>query len=176
MLGGDESIAARVFGSWLIERSDTAAPTGVNPNPTPNRLDGLTGLAPDTAAQGLYPKFKATGNLTYRNGPLIAFLQGRLIGSGSRTYLFGSVAAEEGVNIADNHVPSVFYLDARLAYEFELGGSTLEVFASATNLLDKDPPVTGAYAGGLTPYAQQVNTGLFDVLGRRFTIGAKFKL
>jgi iron complex outermembrane receptor protein len=49
------------------------------------------------------------------------------------------------------------------------------VFVAATNLLDKDPPVTATYSAFLG-YASQVNTQLFDVLGRRFTAGVKFRM
>ncbi|MEO6388069.1 MAG: hypothetical protein ABIT16_05350, partial [Croceibacterium sp.] len=137
--------------------------------------DGLTGLAPDTGAQGIFPKFKATGNLTYNNGPFSIFFQGRLIGKGNRTYLIGGAPAVEGVNIADNSVPSVFYADIRLGYEFELGDSSAELWGSVTNLLDRDPPVTGYYST-FTGSSTQYNAGLFDVLGRRFTVGVKLRM
>jgi len=169
LFGGDERISTRLFAAFLLDRSDIGA-TG-----TVTRFDGLTGLAPDTGAAGQFPKFKGTGNLTYENGPFTAFFQGRLIGSGRRAYRIGAADAQEGVNIADNSVPAVFYLDTRLSYDFEIGGSDLEVFVAATNLLDKDPPVTATYSAFLG-YASQVNTQLFDVLGRRFTVGVKLRM
>src|SRR5690606_29846609 len=116
---------ARLFGAYLINRSDIGA-TGVA-----TRFDGLTGIAPDTGAPGQFPKFKATGNFTYSNGPFRAFFQGRLIGSGKRTHRIAGADAVEGVNIADNSVPAVFYLDTRLSYDLEIGGSDLEVFLAA---------------------------------------------
>jgi iron complex outermembrane receptor protein len=165
----DESLSARLFMTWLLNRSDTGA-TG-----TVTRFDGLTGLAPDTGAQGLFPKFKATGNLTYRAGQFSLFLQGRLIGKGSKTYLISGAPAVEGVNIEDNTTPSVFYADLRLAYEFEIGNSTAEVFGAVTNLTDKSPPIEGTFSA-FTGSSTQYNAGLFDVLGRRYTVGFKFKL
>lgn len=176
LFGGEESLAARVFGSWLLERSDTGAPTPTAPNGVTTRFDGVTGLSPDTGAAGLFPKFKATGNLTYRNGPFTAFFQGRWIDSGRRTRLIGGQPAREGINIADNSVPSVFYLDARLSYDLDIAGTDVQLFVSGTNLLDRDPPVTGAFPVSLISYAQQANTGLFDVLGRRFTAGVRVRM
>lgn len=176
LLGGDESLATRIFATYLINRSDTGAPTPANPNGAVTRFDDITGLAPDTGAAGLFPKFKATGNVTYRNGPISAFFQGRLIGSGKRTRLIGGQPAVVGTNIADNSVPSVFYLDARLSYDLQVRGSEVQLFASATNLLDRDPPVTGAFAISLISYATQANTSLFDVLGRRFTLGVRLRM
>ena len=51
----------------------------------------------------------------------------------------------------------------------------INITFTVTNLLDKDPPVTGTFSGFLG-YAGQVNTQLFDVLGRRFTLGVKFAM
>jgi outer membrane receptor protein involved in Fe transport len=169
LIGGDESVSARIFATYLLNRSDVGATGAVT------RFHGLTGLAPDTGAPGMFPRFKATGNLTYANGPFTAFFQGRLIGAGKRAHRIGAADAVVGVNIADNTVPAVFYLDTRLSYDFEIAGSEMQVFVAATNLLDKDPPVTGTFSAFLG-YAAQANTQLFDVLGRRFTAGIKFRM
>jgi outer membrane receptor protein involved in Fe transport len=174
--GGAETIDTRVFASYLINRSDTGAPTPANPTGAITRFDGITGLAPDTGAAGLFPTFKANGNVTYRNGPFTGFLQARLIGAGLRARLIGGAPAREGTNIADNHVPAVVYLDARIAYDLEIADAKVQLFASATNLLDQSPPVTGSFPVSLISYAQQANTGLFDVLGRRFTVGLRVQM
>ncbi|MEO6041572.1 MAG: TonB-dependent receptor [Croceibacterium sp.] len=169
LFGGNERISSRLFLTWLRDRSDVGA-TGVV-----THFDGLTGLAPDTGTQGLFPSFKATGNLTYSNGGFSLFLQGRVIGSGKRTYLIGGAAAVEGTNIANNSVPSVFYADARVSYDIEVNGNHAELWASVNNLLDQDPPVTGTYST-FTGSSTQFNAALFDVLGRRFTFGVKLKM
>jgi outer membrane receptor protein involved in Fe transport len=173
--GGDERLSTRLFMTWLIDRTDIGAPTAVNPTGLVTQFDGLTGIAPDSGAVGLFPHFKGTGNVTYSNGPFSVFFQGRVIGKGKRTYLFGTAAAEEGVNIADNSVPSVFYADLRLSYEVPVGGSTMQIWGSVTNLFDKAPPATGYYST-FTGASAQYNASLFDVLGRRYTVGVKFKL
>jgi outer membrane receptor protein involved in Fe transport len=173
---GMESLDARVLGSYLINRSDTGAPTPANPTGAVTRFDGVVGLAPDSGAAGLYPTFKANANVTYRNGPFTGFLQARLIGAGLRARLIGGAPALEGTNIAENNVPAVVYLDARLAYDFNIAGADVEVSISATNLLDKSPPVMGSFPVSLISYAVQANTALYDVLGQRFTAGVRVKL
>jgi iron complex outermembrane recepter protein len=167
--GGDEMLNGRLFMTWLLDRSDIGA-TG-----TVTRFDGLTGIAPDTGAAGIFPEFKATGNLTYRAGPFSLFLQGRLIGKGKKTYLISGAPAVEGTNIADNTTPSVFYADLRLAYEFDIGGSSAEIWGAVTNLTDKSPPIEGTFSA-FTGSSTQYNAALFDVLGRRYTLGVKFRL
>ena len=174
--GGDEAIALRGFASWLIDRHDRGAPNATFPTGQVTTFDGVVGLAPDSGAAGLYPHFKANSSLTYTNGPLTLFTQGRVIGDGLRARLIGGAAAEEGVNIANNHVPAVFYLDARVSYDFDVGGTTVTAFAAATNLLDKSPPVTGSFPVSLISYPVQANTSLYDVLGQRFTFGVKVRM
>lgn len=178
--GGEERLSTRVFASYLINRCDVGAATSANPEPKPTCVDGLTGINPSNGAQGLFPKFKATGNVTYNNGPFTWFTQVRYIGAGKNAYTLsgftdGIEDAVEGVNIEDNHVPAVVYVDMRFDYVFGIGGSSADLFASVTNLFDKDPPVTPTY-GSFGGYVTQANAGLFDILGRRFTIGVKFKL
>ena len=51
----------------------------------------------------------------------------------------------------------------------------VEFSANVTNLFDVDPPITPAYIG-LSEHASQSNSSLYDTLGRRFTVGVKFKM
>jgi iron complex outermembrane receptor protein len=172
---GNDSLSTRVFMSWLLDRSDTGA-TGVV-----TQFDGLTGVNPETGGLGLYPHFRATGSVNYRNGPFNLFMQGRVVGSGIRARFITTQnvtpapPAIEGVNIEDNSTPAVFYMDLRASYELPIGDSSIELWGSVTNLFDRSPPVEGTYST-FTGQSIQYNAGLFDVLGRRFTIGAKFKL
>ena len=168
LLGGDERLSGRAFFTWLIDREDVGA-TGVV-----TRFDDLTGIEPNAGGVGQFPSFKATGNINYVNGPFGFNLQGRYIAQGRRAYLIGGVAATP-LNIADNTVPSVFYADLRGSYEFELAGADLELWGSITNLLDTDPPVTGTFST-FTGAATQFNAALFDVLGRRYTMGVKLRM
>jgi hypothetical protein len=45
----------------------------------------------------------------------------------------------------------------------------------ATNLFDVDPPLTPAYIG-LSEHAAQSNSAVYDVLGRRYTLGVRVKM
>ncbi len=58
-----------------------------------------------------------------------------------------------------------------------IGNSSVEVFAVGDQSARQGSAGDRRLSpGGLAPCASQANTGLFDVLGRRFTVGAKFKL
>lgn len=167
LIGGDESFTGRAFASWLIERSETGA-TGVKTDRA-----GQTGIEQNTGVAYPYAAFKLTSNVTYRNGDFSLFVQGRYISPGVNQ---NNNAVGAGLQpTSHNRVPGVYYVDMNLAYTLDLGGKDLQLFLNVTNLLDRDPPVT-PYWATFGNNAIQTNAGLFDVLGRRFTLGAKVSL
>ncbi|MBC2777076.1 TonB-dependent receptor domain-containing protein [Parasphingopyxis marina] len=163
--GGGEAIGARLYASWLDENSETLAGTQ-----TIDRA-GQTGLQQSDGIAYALPDFKATGSLTYNNGGFSAFVQGRYIDGGTIEN-----ALVEGVDIERNSVSSAFYADARLSYEHQFdSGTSVEIFGQVTNLFDEDPPITPYYSVFLG-YSQQYNPSLFDVLGRRYTLGVRVRM
>lgn len=163
--GEDESISLRVLASWLLTRSDT------NSSGQVNEFAGSVGALP-------YADFKATASLNYRNGPFSGLIQARYIDDG-----YQNSCGRQGncftriyyANVEDNHVPALTYVDLRLGYNLDIGGSSVEVSANVTNLFDVDPPITPAYIG-LAEHAAQTNAAVYDILGRRYTLGVKFRM
>ncbi len=162
--GGDETLSARFFSSWLFERSDT----DFNGNVTD--VTGQTGATQSSGVYLPYADFKATGSITYRNGGFSALVQARHIGEGIQ-----DASLTEGVGIEDNTVSAVTYVDLRLGYRFELSGTEVEVYGNVTNLGDASPPITPSYSAFLG-YSTQTNPAVYDVLGRRFTVGVKVRM
>jgi outer membrane receptor protein involved in Fe transport len=153
---GPESLTGRFLGSWLMENSQ------INNGAAKINRAGQVGIQQSDGVPYSLPTFKFTMNGTYTNGPFSAFLQGRFIGSGT----FEN-ALKVGKDIEKNSVPAIFYTDLRLSYHV---GPT-EFFGTVTNLFDVAPPVTPYYSTFLS-YSLQYNAGLYDVLGRRFVMGA----
>jgi hypothetical protein len=164
LLGGDEELSFRAFGSWLTERSET------NSTGTKTDFAGQTGARQADGAYFPYPDFKATGSLNYRNGGVSTLLQARYIAPGIH-----DVGLIEGDTILDNSVDSALYIDFRLGYRFTVGSAEAEIFGNVTNLFDEDPPVTPSYSAFLG-YGSQYNASVYDVLGRRYTVGVRLKL
>lgn len=164
LFGGDETLSARFFASWLFTRSETSS-TGVTTD-----FAGQTGASQIALNYLPYADFKATGGITYRNGGLAGLVQVRHIGAGIQ-----DVQQTHGVTIEDNTVDSVTYVDLRLGYEFELGGAEMEVFGNITNLFDEDPPITPNYSA-FQGFANQYNPAVYDVLGRRYTVGVRLRM
>ncbi|HJP67277.1 MAG TPA: TonB-dependent receptor [Sphingomicrobium sp.] len=116
---------------------------------------------------GGLPRLKATLNLDYEKGDFGLFLQERMIGSmtiGNATTVY-----------AYPKIPAVFYTNltatARPSGLRRWGG---EVFFTVTNLFNKEPPIIASVNGGL-PFPATDPT-LYDVIGRTYTLGLRFKL
>jgi len=163
LVTASDTLAARIFTSWLFERSET------NSSGLTTDYAGQTGARQSDGLFFPYADFKATMSLNYQLDGVSALLQGRYTGSGVQ-----DVAQVEGYTILDNSVDDVLYVDLRLGYNFEIVGADAEVFINATNLFDADPPLTPSYNNFLAQ-STQYNASLYDVLGRRYTAGVRMR-
>jgi len=169
-----ESMVLRFLASYLDENS----------RQTPG------GKVDDLAGYGSLPHMKVNVNMIYDINNYSLFLQGRWIGDVGldRTRLESNVPvplsarsptsmlAACGTNICtidDNSLPSAFYMDARLTGRFG-ADQQLEVFANIQNLLDRDPVISPGTGVGRTGVGLGVG-GLYDDLGRRYTIGVNYE-
>jgi outer membrane receptor protein involved in Fe transport len=164
LLGGEESLSGRVFWSHLIENSTT---TDRTKKATYFNLAGQTGA-------GNLPKDAVTAIQTYVVDRLNVSLSERFISSGVLNKRYNQPGVRP--DVLDNTVPSVIYVNLSASYSWDLGGGRLELFGNVQNLLDRDPPIVPAvFDASLGQTGSQYNAGLFDLLGRRFTIGVRFK-
>jgi outer membrane receptor protein involved in Fe transport len=179
---GGSSLGWRFLATRLMENSIQTAGSPFRDD----RAGQVGGLNP-----GPLPEYRITTNLSYTIGRYALFLQARWTDGGvlDRTYLESSVpvpASQRPVGsflvlcnnnttvctLDDNTLPSATYVDMRFAAK--LGQEEqLEVFANVNNLFDKDPVVAAA-AVGRTGVGLGANSSLYDVLGRRFTVGVKY--
>jgi outer membrane receptor protein involved in Fe transport len=160
---GPGQLGLRLLASWLGENSVTNF--GL---PKQDRA-GETGALS-------FPEWQANAGVTYSQGPFTAFLQERYIGAGMRRYNDNLLPTNVngGITIDNDRVSPMYYTDVQASYRFELQNeSNLDVFLNVTNLFDRDPPIAANYSdfGG----SVQTNANLFDVLGRRFVLGARFE-
>ncbi len=159
--GGAESMTLRLFATRLMHNVTTA------PGGTPDEQVGQITL-------GL-PKWKATGILSYANGPVSGSLIGRYVGPGilDRTLRESAVAIAGVTTIDDNHVGSAFYTD----FTLNILPPVIEgfrVYGTVQNLLDHAPPQTPG-AIGRTGIGDNPGGAIHDQLGRRFTVGVEYK-
>jgi iron complex outermembrane recepter protein len=125
------------------------------------------GAAPVQAANvGVNPDTRVNLVVNYMNGPLSVNTQLRYIGPTRRT-------AERNIWFADNSIEAVGYVDTTISYKFQVAEKDLEAFLTINNLLDKTAPfVPSTGQPGIDYPTVQ---GLFDVVGRYYTTGLRFK-
>jgi outer membrane receptor protein involved in Fe transport len=163
--GPDESLSARLFWSHLIENSTT---TDRSNSATYLDLAGQTG-------SGNLPHDTFTLIENYDVGNFGLSASERYIGPGVLNKTYNKPGARP--DVADNTVPSVVYVNLSARYHWNLGdGVGMEIFGTIENLFDVAPPITPTpFDYFLSQTGNQVNSSLFDLLGRRFTIGVRFK-
>ncbi|RYZ60321.1 MAG: TonB-dependent receptor, partial [Proteobacteria bacterium] len=153
--GGGERVTVRLLTSYVDELSQTVSGN------TQDRSGqtGLTGGAPD---------WQANLSLGYERGGFSGTLQGRYINAG-----LYDATWRTGVEIDDNTIDSFFLTNLQLAYQQDLAnGMNWRVSLNVNNLLDADPPLVASF--GFTG-SQATNSGLFDIYGRRYTLGVRLK-
>lgn len=112
------------------------------------------------------PHWQGTASIQAENGPFSLFVQERYIGGGTLDNTFTA----SDINI--NRVPEVWYTDLTLRLRVPTVSRSAEFFLTVNNLFDHDPPIDPRFANfGTVP----TNRSLYDVVGRQFTSGIRFK-
>jgi iron complex outermembrane receptor protein len=118
-----------------------------------------------------YPEWLATGSFTYNRGPFSMTWQTRYRDSTTRDYDW-----VEGVDIEDNSVSARTYTNLNLSYSFDWSRTNARAYLYVGNLFDEDPPLVAGGVGGTSGQSTYTNNGIFDVLGRTFTVGIQVGL
>lgn len=152
-LGDDgATLSLQAVASWLFERS-TQVLSGQDPVDCAGKMGGgCTGT-------GVFavPDFKLLLGTIYSSGPLSWRLQGRMIG-GLKLY--------EGVKSPVQKTKAQWYFDTSASYDVT---DTLQMFGGIDNLFNNKPPIMGTALSG----DANTDPSLYDVIGRRFFIGAR---
>jgi iron complex outermembrane recepter protein len=116
------------------------------------QVNGSIGQSLVGYAIGL-PRWRGTLDETYQWGPMTADLRARVV---------GAEAVQNQIFVDDNHIGLQTYLDLSLQYRLN---SKWVVYGSVSNLTDRGtPPQVSAY--GESEY---------DLIGRTFNVGVRFK-
>jgi len=114
------------------------------------------------------PKLKGSLSATYAEGAWSATIQGRFIGSARLSNAWTS-----GVQVDDNSIPAVGYLDVRGSYNWN---ANIQLYAALDNLTNVPPPLISTL-GNNSNVSLDINTnaGIYDTLGRTIRGGIRFK-
>jgi outer membrane receptor protein involved in Fe transport len=119
----------------------------------------------DTAGERGQPKMRMTLGATYTEGPWSGTIQTRYLGTGTLNNNWTS-----GVQIDDNRVAQVAYLDLRGTYRWN---DNVQFYLSVDNVFDTPPPVT-VLTTPSTNGTTTVNASTYDILGRMWHTGVRF--
>jgi outer membrane receptor protein involved in Fe transport len=161
--GGAEQVAVRLYATDLMR------------NATLTQFGTYDEWAGQVGGGRSLPKQKVTADVTYSNGPYSLFAQGRYLSHGilDHTLTQSSVAITGVPTINNNQIGSIFYLDLNLTYTVPVSGD-LQIWAEVNNALDRAPPETPSTVFGRTG-AASLNPVLYDVIGRRYVLGVRYR-
>jgi hypothetical protein len=166
--GAKGSLSFRMEGTYTLK---TLIVTGGITKDVAGQTGGDQGFLSDFAAA---PKFTGTLTSTYLRDPLTLTLQFKWVGSGRLDKQNPKTGpGDPGYNpnltysVSDSTVPSYYQLNLTGQYNLKwFNLENLNVWATVTNLLDKDPPYSAGAVGG-------ANAIYFDALGRQYRLGIR---
>jgi iron complex outermembrane recepter protein len=151
---GGGLVGVRLLGSYLRENSSTNS-AGVTTETT-----GVFGL----------PKWNYILSGNFNRGPLGVSMLARYTGRTVQNLNWNWRGASTRWDVLDNTIESQVIVDARANYRFQVGGGTLNVFATINNLFDEDPiPFLTTFDGFFTNATGNGVVG--DLRGRRYAVG-----
>ena len=112
------------------------------------------------------PKWMGNFGANLSVGPVSWFVQERWISGGKYDN-----TNNNGSGIYPNNIGSAFYTDTTITYDVLDSGAS--VFFSINNLFDRDPPPTPSFLIAGSNYS---NRTLYDMIGRQFTLGVRYKM
>jgi len=112
------------------------------------------------------PKLHFNLSATYAEGPIVATVQGRFIGSARLNNYWKS-----GVDVDDNAVPEVAYMDLRGSYKLD---NNLQLYGAIDNVFNTPPPGVAILASqSNSSQSFGTDTTTYDTLGRLFRVGVR---
>lgn len=138
-----------------------------------NSQNGTTGgVAPSI------PNWSYNATVGWAQGPLAMLLTVRGFSSGVLNTSYVQCTAgcpastANNMTINNNYVPGAIYFDTNISYDIN---DQFQTFLSVDNIFDRDP-VQVPYGPNLGGAPLSVNPALYDILGRTFRAGLRFKM
>lgn len=167
---------ADIIDGWAGDMYLHGTATKYIKNYTDNGISEPTDSAGENSGNGP-PNWRYQATLSYTLDAFRASLTARGLSDGvySNSYIECTTGCPLSTidhrTINDNHVEGQFWFDFATSYKFEVGDSELEAFLNIRNLLNADPKIVAPLATG-----SAFNRGMYDVLGRVFRTGVRFKM
>jgi len=125
--------------------------------------DGAGRVDQAGALAGL-PRLRGYGSVSYADGPFVAHLGARYVGSASRD------RTDFALEFQPERFPAQVYVDASAQYSIiDTPQHKVRLFGGVNNLFDKDPVLTGVDAF----FSLATNARYYDVIGRSYNAGVR---
>jgi outer membrane receptor protein involved in Fe transport len=131
---------------------------------------------------GTPPKWRFESAVNYVLDPVTVALTMRGVSAGVVNSNFiqctsGCPASTSNhITVSNNHVDGATYFDLSTAYKLHMDGSEAELFLSVRNLMNKDATLLLIGPGNTSFDFPETNNQMYDVLGRVFRAGIRFKM
>ncbi len=137
----------------------------------------------NSAAGSGSPYWKYVVNVTYMLDPITLSFTGRGVSAGNYGPSYRREACTSGCPVSSlfqqtidyNYIAGQWLFDVNMSYRLlhkNDGGADVDAFLTISNIVNSDPPVV---ANINTEYWHRTNSLLYDVLGRAFRTGIRFK-
>ncbi len=78
--------------------------------------------------------------------------------------------------IDDNHLDGALYFDVAGTYRLQFDAAQTDLFFSVRNLTNRDPGIVPSGPGASVFSTNESNSALYDLMGRAFRVGIRFKM
>jgi outer membrane receptor protein involved in Fe transport len=119
------------------------------------------------------PTWQGSLVVTYDAEPWSVTVQERFLSGGLYSNIYTS--GTDANSLDYNHVDGARYTDLTIRRQFRARNTDFEAYATVNNLFDSDPPPAPSRVGAPTTILQ-ANPTLYDIMGRYFTVGLRFRL
>lgn len=172
--GADGNLTFRLLATHFI---DNVFNDGITP---PVDIVGSMFWRQDTPSVGAIPHWKYSASVTLDQSPFAATLTARGVGKNEINSIYvecqSSCPASTTAHptISDNRVPGAVYFDASVTLKPDLPARP-EVFFSVQNIANKHGAYVPRGPGGTALADRATQAGVYDLLGRTFRFGLRFK-
>ncbi len=170
--GWSGRLSWRGLATHAIEDTITSGVVGSIPS---NSAGQNTGAGP--------PKWRFQTSLNYSLDPISVTLTMRGLSKGkmNNNYIECTsgcpVSTGNNITVSNNQVAGATYFDMNMAYKLHVGETAeSELFFSVRNLMNKDPAITWIGPDNSSWTFYPTSNTQFDVLGRVFRAGVRFKM
>src|SRR5690606_41280368 len=85
-------------------------------------------------------------------------------------------ATPNRISIDDNQLVGALYFDLSLTYKLPFEAADSDIFVSVRNLTNRDPGIVPSGPGASVFSTNESNSALYDLLGRAYRVGVRFKM